>query len=85
MVGGTSTCQLWGGGEGEIEMNRTFVALGQMTKGRLHSCVNDAGFGCQHILSARVDVWNAFENGYEEFNRSIDIANPEHDLVKRGI
>lgn len=85
IVAGTAVLHLWGGGTGEIQMNETFVPLGQMSKDNLMRCINDGRFGCMQILSAYVEIYDAYENGYREFNRFLNIDNPDPKLTCRGI
>ena len=83
-VSGVATIHLWSGRDTKVEMNKSSVPLGKITKDTLLKCINDGGFGCECILSATVYIWDVFENGYEEFNRSIHIPHPKAELVQRG-
>lgn len=61
-VVGTATLNLWGGGTGEIEMDRTRLAPEHFSKDNVLRCVNDAGFGCQSIERAEITVRERYDN-----------------------
>ncbi len=93
LIGGTALLSLWGGGEGTIKMEKTFLSLDQITPKNILRCVNDNGFGCEAIISAEIDISDAYEHGYIEYNRTIKVDSPIHaeyflgwnDLREQGI
>lgn len=85
-VSGRSWINLWGGGEGEIEMDGTFIPLDKFSKDNLCSCINDGQFGCESIESADVDVYVQYENGFRVFDRTIFVTSRHHlRFACRGI
>ena len=85
IVTGLAQIHFWMGGQGEIVMDEQFVPLGQMTRDNLHRCINDGRFGCESVESAELHIFDAFENGYREFNRTLVVSQPDSSLVCRGI
>jgi len=75
-IRGTVYVSMWGGGEGEIEMNPVTIPNGKLTKDTLLSSLNDARFGVEGFLGAEVDVYDVYGEGncHFEFNRPISIA-----------
>lgn len=69
---------LWGGGQGSIEMERYFLPLDKATKTNILRCVNDNGFGCESIESAFIDIYDVYEGGYKEHNRELYVDNRHH-------
>ena len=84
-VTGEAVISTWGGGQGTIRMDPTFVPLGKMTKENLHRCINDGRFGCQSIDQGVLEVSVEYEGRYREYDRTIFIDNPNPRLVCRGI
>ena len=69
VVTGESTLNLWGGGQGSISIKPEKVK--RVSKEIILACVNDNGFGCESIDSAEIDIYDLYESGYQEFNRTI--------------
>ena len=83
-ITGTAYLKMWGGGEGEIEMDIVEIT-GKITKKKLLNCINDAGFGCEQITDADIDVYDLFENHYTELNRTIYAGEQSCKNAMRGI
>jgi len=73
MVDGEAMINLWGGGSGTIEMDKSRIPLRRMSKDNLLRCVNDGQFGCESFQWADVSIYDLFEGGYKEYNRTIHI------------
>jgi len=71
IVGGTATMYLWGGGEADIEMDEVFIPNNKISKDNILSAVNDGRFGCEGIKCAEIEIYDAYENNYREYNRII--------------
>lgn len=86
-IRGTAMIQCWGGGEGTIQMDETFIPTKELTKTKLLLSINDGRFGCEAITKAWIDVYINYENGFAfEYDRTIEISHPAHLLLAmRGI
>jgi len=85
-IAGKVTITFWGGGEGEIEMIRTFIPNDKISKENILRCVNDGEFGCESIDEAEIDIYDTYEHNVLLFNRTIITNNPiYHRLYCRGI
>lgn len=85
-VEGEVTLKLWGGGTGTINMKPFILKGKEVTKDNILGCINDGGFGCESITNAWIDIYDLYENGYKEFNRSIFTDCKHHtNLFLRGI
>lgn len=82
---GVATVQLWGGGVGEVEMDETLIPLGQLTKERLLSCVNDGKFGCERIIDAFVEVFEVYDNSVSYYRDTVYLDESRCRQGKRGI
>ena len=71
MVGGDTVINLWGGGQGKVTIDETFIPLDKLSKENLLRCINDGRFGCESFDNADLYIDDMFENGYREFNRII--------------
>ncbi len=71
IVSGKSLLNLWQPGQGEIMMERRFLPYDKITKDNILRCVNDAGFGCQSIEKAEIDIYIRYDNGSDEYDRTI--------------
>lgn len=78
---------LHGGGHGSTVMHDQYVPLGELTKERLLSCINDNGHGCESISAASIGVFEVYEGDYCTNLRQLDIINNPSRLrfAKRGI
>jgi hypothetical protein len=80
---GTAFLNLWGGGQGNIQMNAWSTQKGDrksIVKG-----INDGQFGCESIESAKVDVYDLYENGYKVYDNTIEFSAEEIKDAQRGI
>ena len=80
---GTALLNLWGGGQGEITMDEWDTEKGDresIVKG-----VNDGQFGCESIESAKVEVFDLYENGYTEYDNTIEFSAKELKDATKGI
>ena len=71
-IEGNAQIELWGGGYGGITMDSNTIK-GNVTKTKILGCINDGQFGCVSIEEAKVDIYDLYENGYTEYNRTITI------------
>ena len=71
IIKGTAYLNLWGGGQGSIEMERKVVPLGQLTRAKLLGAVNDNGFGCESIFKAEIDVYELYEGGHTVYRSEL--------------
>jgi len=78
VIGGESVISLWGGGEGTIKMDETFIPNDKISKQNILRCVNDGGFGCESIDSSDIDIYIKFDNGCREYDRTIYVNHPLH-------
>lgn len=78
VVKGTATLNLWGGGQGDIQMDETYLPNDKITPKNILRCVNDGGFGCQSIESADIEIYIKYDNGCTEYDRSIYVDHPIH-------
>lgn len=95
-ITGEAFLSLWGGGEGWVMMQPTYLLKGRLSKGNLLRCVNDDGLGCEAILSVDIHIWdvyhpepecNILEYGYFEFNRDLQFDSKPwyHQYYNKGI
>jgi hypothetical protein len=94
VITGTAKLLLWGGGTGEIEMSKQFIPIEKFNKTNMLRSINDGGFGCEKILSADIDIYIRYNDGSQEFDRTIyDVDSKHHtthflgwqELKKQGI
>ena len=78
VINGTAILNLWGGGQGSIEMESYFLPLDKFTPKNLLRCVNDNGFGCESIESAEIDISIKYDNGCTEYETTIGAFHPIH-------
>jgi len=55
-ITGQSLLNLWGGGQGTMDMEEYFIPVKHFTKDNMLRCVNDNGMGCESIESADILV-----------------------------
>ncbi len=75
-ITGIAILNMWGGGSGEIEMEKYFLPLEHITKDNIIRCVNDNGFGCESIESATIDI----ELVYKDNNSYRKIYEPDRTI-----
>lgn len=75
VVSGFATLEMWGGGQGTIEMEECFLPNGKITPKNILRCVNDNGFGCQKIVDAEINILILYDNGSKEYDRTISGFN----------
>lgn len=81
---GIATINLWGGGQGKVEMQSWDID--EFNDKNVIGGVNDGQFGCESIESAIVCVDNLYENDYTDLHLS-NIFLRKEDLTntKKGI
>ena len=67
-IEGEAILNLWGGGQGTIEMNTIRINKDELTVENILSAINDSGFGCESIDFATVDIY-ALYGEYGEVKR----------------
>lgn len=72
-IEGHALINLWGGGQGWIEMDVGTIPLTKLCKSSLLSCINDGRFGCESVERAEVWISDLFAKGYYEHNRMIEV------------
>ena len=80
---GTAVINLWGGGQGTIDMD--WWDCNTDDRKEIVKGINDGQFGCESIESAIVHISDHYENGYTEYKEMIDFSAKELKEVKRGI
>jgi hypothetical protein len=89
LLEGTAIILPWGSPSClSIDMDPTYVPLGQLTKDTVHRCINDGQFGCEHIVSAEVEVYEVYECGATRValpRTVLNVRKPNPKLVCRGI
>ena len=81
---GTSLLNLWGGGQGSIEMDARDLNLKFATKDNILRCVNDGGFGCEGIERAELDIYAIYDNGSSAYIRTIYSDTKIHQPLYLG-
>ena len=75
-IDGNAILNLWGGGQGSIEMETYFLEKKFISKDNILRCVNDNGFGCESIDSASISIWDVYRSACGEeitnYNRCIE-------------
>ena len=86
-IKGEAVISMWGGGFGNIEMGPCFISEKELTHNRLKQCVNDNGFGCEHIAEAYVDIYRVYGEYpyYKQFDRTIILNKDQCFDGLRGI
>ena len=67
-IEGEAVLNLWGGGQGTIEMNTIRINKDELTVENILSAINDGQFGCESIDFATVDIY-ALYGEYGEVKR----------------
>ena len=80
---GKAILNLWGGGQGSVTMDNWDTVKGD--RDSIVKGVNDGQFGCESIHSARVDVYELYENDYIAYDQSIGFSAEELTEAKRGV
>lgn len=83
-VGGDATLRLWGGDEGTITMKNYFLPNGKITPKNILRCVNDNGFGCESIIDATIDIYIKYDNGSQEYDRTLSDFNKAQTMYFLG-
>ncbi len=73
---GTAVLNLWGGGQGTIDM-QSWRIMGEFDREKMIAGINDNGFGCKSFESAEIFVEKLFENDYTEHDTMIEVENQE--------
>jgi hypothetical protein len=86
-VTGIAHLNLWGGGEGTIRMSSCFIHKDELSPSRIKTCVNDNGFGCEKITSAKLDIYKIYGEPpyYKQFDRTIELNEEQCFDGIRGI
>ncbi len=80
---GIAVLNLWGGGQGDMAMDEWDTKKGDRES--IAKGVNDGRFGCESIESAKVEVFDLYENGYTEYDNTIEFSKIELKDAARGI
>ena len=62
-IGGEAVLDMWGGGQGTIEIEKEFLPVKHFSKDNALRCVNDNGFGCERIVRADVYIEEKYDDG----------------------
>ncbi len=85
IVSGLARVSLWGGGQGDIEMNETKLEPELLSKDNILRCVNDGGFGVESIDSADITVQACYGPRHRETVLELqDVHNPIHTKLFLG-
>jgi hypothetical protein len=86
---GTALLNLWGGGQGEIEMNHVFIPDHDLSHTNIKRSINDSGFGCESVESATIDIYDVYGYGptphYKKYNRTIEVNSLQCQEAFKGI
>ena len=80
-IDGTALLNLWGGGQGEIDMEQYRLPAEHFSKDNVLRCVNDHGFGCESIAAAVIEVTPVYkaEDGQRQYGDTKTLrAEPIH-------
>jgi len=80
---GTAKLNLWGGGQGCIEMDSWDTTKG--SRKEIAKGVNDGQFGCEFIESAEVMIYTLYENNVTIYEDTITFSAEELEEAKKGI
>ena len=83
-ITGEATLEMWGGGQGTIQIRETFLEKELFSKDNILRCVNDNGFGCQGISKADIYVYRVYSTGYREYDRTISTSSKHHTKLFLG-
>jgi hypothetical protein len=76
---GEALLNLWGGGQGTIEMSPVRIPDHELTHTNIKRSINDNGFGCESVESATIVIYDVYGYGpaphYKEYNRTIELNN----------
>lgn len=75
-ITGTATLNLWGGGQGSIDIKPSILA--ELTTEGVIKSINDNGFGCESFAGANVDISVLYEGGVGEYMTTVEFT--EEDL-----
>lgn len=78
LIKGETRVALWGGGTGYLDFNESIILLEDFSKESLLGCINDNGFGVRGFEYAEINIYDIYEGGFNEFNRTIFVENKEH-------
>lgn len=83
-ISGEAYLNMWGGGQGTITMDTIFLPNDKISPKNILRCVNDAGFGCESIFMAEIDIYIQYEEGHREFDRTIIAEHGQHTKFFSG-
>lgn len=83
-IRGEAVLNLWGGGQGSIEIEPYFLPLQHATKDNILRCVNDNGFGCESIEQADIDIYSVYSDRATSFERTLVANSPVHKKLFLG-
>lgn len=74
-IRGRALLNLWGGGQGEIEMNPVFIPDHKISHTNIKRSINDNGFGCESVESATIEIYDVYgpPPHYKQYNRTIEL------------
>ena len=84
-ITGTVMLELWGGDIGEIQMEPFILPLEKLTHNNIKRSINDGGFGCKKIMSARIHIYDIYGAEYTQYNRSISLDQDQCQEAFKGI
>lgn len=84
-VRGKALINLWGGGQGFIEMDPKRFRKEDLSKDNILACINDGGFGCESVESAEIEVYRVYEHLHREWDRNLFANKMQCQLAHKGI
>lgn len=72
VVKGEALLNLWGGGQGTVLMNPTFIE--ELTTENVLKAINDNGFGCESYAGAEVSISIVYDRGVTEYFTSVSFS-----------
>lgn len=84
-IEGYATINMWGGGQGIIEMTSTTFSKEHLSKDNVLGCINDGEFGCESVECAEIEIYRVYGRSYSEYDRSLHANSMQCRLAHRGI
>lgn len=74
-INGEAELLLWNGDYIKTAMSSVFIPPNELSHNRIKTCINDGGFGCKEIISAKVFIYQIYGEfpHYTQYNRTIKL------------
>jgi hypothetical protein len=85
-IRGVVEVENYSGTHGYVAMHPQFISNRLLTHTAIKKAVNDAGYGCKHIMEAKLDIFDTYgAQNFEVKNRSITLDKKQCFFGTRGI